>query len=266
MIKEFLEFQRINKALREESVQGYAKELKAFIRWALREKLTWSTLTAADMDRFVKSENERGMKPRTIRKRVEVVRLMLTWACHTGQLNTNAAQYTQVPKIREELPKAANEEQVRRYLETPATSKRSYEIHAITAIIYETGLRLGEVLKLTANDIDVEAQSIWVHDGKGGNERVVFYSQYTSRYTTELTKRMGTLFNMSDIDVRYSMYHEMPGVHPHAIRHLFATLQLNKGMSLKNLSYLMGHKHESTTEIYAKVNPTAARQQYFNFN
>lgn len=266
MIKEFLDFQRTNKGLRDESVQGYGKELKAFVRWALEKKLRWSELTAADMDEYVRSESERGMKPRTIKKRVEVVRLLLTWAVRTGQLTTNAAQYTQVPKVREELPKAADGEQVRAYLEQRAMSKRSYEIHAITAIIYETGLRLGEVLQLHSSDIDTKTQSIRVNDGKGGNQRIVYYSKYTAQYADELTKRGGTVFDMSDIDVRYSMYHELPGVHPHAIRHLFATEQLEKGMDLKNLSYLMGHKHVSTTEIYAKVNPTVARQQYFNFN
>ena len=62
------------------------------------------------------------------------------------------------------------------------------------------------------------------------------------------------------------MYAELPGIHPHAIRHTFAVNQLNRGMELKTLSTLMGHKHIQTTEIYTHMLTDNVRMQYQRIN
>ena len=143
MIQEFLNYQAINKGLSQPTLDGYKKDLKVFVKYAQAHGLRWSTINREDIDNYVREEVERGMKPRTIKKRVEVVRLLFTFANHKGLLTDKPARFTQVPKASEDLPKAADDEQLMMYLSRPALTRQSYIIHAITALILETGMRIG---------------------------------------------------------------------------------------------------------------------------
>lgn len=266
MIKEFLDFQRTNKGLAEETLQGYEKELRRFVDYAKPLGLRWSTITAEDMNRYVEAEQKRGMAPRTIKKRVEVVRLVLTYAQHHHKLTENAARYTQTPRIADSLPRPAETERLKAYLATPATTRTSMLVHAITAIIMDTGLRIGELTNIKGNDINTNKRSIRI-TGKGRKERIVYYSSL-SAYYLDMMSQSGERkpLPQTQVEYRYMMYAELPGIHPHAIRHTFATEQLKKGMPLKTLSVLMGHKHIETTEIYTHLDDTTIQAQYRALN
>lgn len=265
MIQEFLKYQATNKGLSEQTLDGYAKDLMVFVRFARSRGLRWSTISASDIDEYVSEEAGRGMKPRTIKKRVEVVRLLFSWAQHRGILVENPARYTQTPKQAEDLPKAADNDRLRKYLEREATSRESYIIHIIVALILETGMRIGEITAMRGEDIDTKNHAILVH-GKGAKERYVYYGKLSEHYAEAMSHRHGRIFTQPQIDYRYMMYSEIPGTHPHAIRHAFAVEQLNKGMELKTLSTLMGHKHITTTEIYTHMQTDNVRRQYQSIN
>lgn len=265
MIQEFLEYQAKNKGLAEQSVEGYRKELKAFTRWASPRGLRWSTLTSKDVDAYVRDEQERGMKPRTIKKRVETLRLLYNWANHQGLLTENPARYTQTPKWGEELPKAADEQRIIEYIDSPATTREGMLVHAIVTLIYETGMRIGEVTSMRGTDIDTEQHTIRL-TGKGNVERVVLYGKRFERYAEMMSKNHRIIFYENQETYRYMMYRELPGVNPHAIRHTFACSQLGKGMPLKSVSTLMGHKHIETTEIYARLSLDNIKNQYQQIN
>lgn len=269
MIQEFLTYQLENKGLSAQTVEGYSKDIRSFIRYALPQGLTWSTLTAEDMDRYVRYEVIRGMQPRTIKRRVEVIRLVLTWANHKGLLSTNAAQYTQTPKPREELPRAANADNLRHYLSSPTLSRESVIMHIWVAVMLETGLRAGEMLNLKGEDIDMKKQTIRVQ-GKGAKERIVWFGSESAKWLKLVACHKGVIFTENSVTYRYMMYKEVgkfcPRVHPHAIRHAFACEQLEKGMDLKSLSILMGHKHQETTEIYAHMTNSHAGAIYQQLN
>lgn len=265
MIQEFLQYQRANKGLSEQTLEGYMKDLKVFVRFSQSHGLRWSTITPKDLDEYVSEEHERGMQPRTIKKRVEVVRLLFSWAQHRGLLADNPARYTQTPKQAEELPKAADTDRLRKYLERDATSRESYIIHIIVALILETGMRIGEITSMRGEDIDTKNHAILVH-GKGAKERYVYYGKLCERYAEAMSHRAGRIFTQAQTDYRYMMYAELPGTHPHAIRHAFAIEQLNRGLELKTLSTLMGHKHTTTTEIYTHMLTDNVRKQYQSIN
>lgn len=265
MINEFLTYQKNNKGLSPETIEGYEKDLRSWVRFASPRQLRWSTTRQEDIEQYVISERARGMKPRTIKRRVETLRLIYKWAMHRGMMESNPAQYVQTPKTGDELPKAADIEALESYLDKEPTSRTSLIIHIMTALIMETGMRLGEVMQLEGRDIDLGNQEIRVK-GKGNKQRIVYYGERTKHYATILTSTQGQIFRETAMTYRFMMYNELPGVHPHAIRHAFAMAQLNKGMRLSTLSALMGHKHTSTTEIYARVTNNTMRQEYRQLN
>lgn len=264
MIPNFLEYQRANKGLADTTINNYRKDLRAFVDYAKPLGLHWSTITRHDIDNYVVYMREQ-YQPRTIKRRVEVLRLLYTWAIHQGLLEQNPAQYTQTPKFNQDLPKAADESAVLSYLESTPMNRTSMLVHVVVALILDTGMRIGEVLALDGRDIDTATQSIKVK-GKGRKERIVYYGQNFEKYAHIISQRQGRIFDTPDITLRFMMANEIPGCHPHALRHLFAVRQLNRGMDLKTLGTLLGHKHVTTTEIYAQLRNERTRAIYQSIN
>ena len=255
MIQEFLQYQATNKGLAEQTIEGYRKELRAFINWAQPKGLRWSILTREDMDNYVSDQVKQGLQPRTIRRRVEVVRLLLRWAGQQGILYNEAARFTQTPKIADELPKEADAQGLIRFLDAEPTDRNMMYTQVVASLILETGLRIGEALAMRGEDIDTANQSIKVR-GKGNKGRIVFYGQRSRRWASIWSQRKGQIFQVTAVQLRFWLIRYAspycPGIHPHAIRHTFAINQLNGGMELKTLATLMGHQHVTTTEIYTR--------------
>lgn len=269
MIPEYLEYQAKVKNLSARTVNEYRKDLKVFVSWAAAQQLRWSTLTKSDIDRYVMSQHDAGMKPATIKKRITAVRMLLQWAYREQILPQNVAQYVQSPKNAANLPTTAEVEQIDAYLSTPVTSERSARIHALAAIILESGLRLTEVLHLKWRDLEGGVRTIKVR-GKGGKERITFYGDRTQRALAELEYKGENVFNFSsERECRREMTEEMgqyiEGVHPHMLRHTFATAMVNNGANLKDISTLMGHAHTTTTEVYTRVAEKHLSKSYEQF-
>lgn len=268
MIQEFLNYQQNNKGLSAETVHGYRKELRAFVRWAQPLGMRWSTVTADVMNQYVANEHARGMSPRTIKRRVEVLRLFFSHLMHKGVIDVNPAQYTQVPKVREELPKTADADALRSYLNSTPLTRQGWLIHYVITLIMETGMRISEVVKMRGTDIDLGNRTILVR-GKGGKDRYVIYGQGFEKFARMAANRKDTIIKETEERIRYMMYEELGFSHvatPHSIRHLFACEQLNKGMDIKTLATLMGHKNVSTTEIYARMTKERLANMYNNIN
>lgn len=270
MIPEYLEYQAKVKNLSARTVNEYRKDLKVFVSWAAAQQLRWSTLTKADIDRYVMSQHDAGMTPATIKKRITAVRMLLQWAYRVQILPENVAQYVQSPKNDANLPTTAEVEQIDAYLSTPVTSERSARIHALAAIILESGLRLTEALHLKWRDLEGGTRTIKVR-GKGGKERITIYGDRTQRALAELEYKSDLVFNFSsERECRREMTEEMaqyiPGVHPHMLRHTFATALVNNGANLKDISTLMGHAHTTTTEVYTRVAAKHLSKSYEQFH
>lgn len=267
MIQEFLKYQYTNKGLSSATVKTYADDLKDFVKFATVHHLKWSTITTNEIENYVEDLVQREYAAATIKKRIEVLRLLFSYQQHLELREDNPAWFTETPKQRDKMRKCADETTIKKYLETESTTRESYIIHAIVALIYDTGMRIGEIEQLRGEDIDTAKQRIKV-SGKGGKERYVYYSSMAKEYCERLSKLAGcgNIFRQGQQYYRFAMYRELPGVNPHSIRHLFATRQLNAGMPLKAVSELLGHKSVTTTEIYAKMANKQVEQLYFKFN
>lgn len=269
MIQDFINYQALNKGLSKTTVEGYRKELKQFVIWATPQNLTWSTITDEHMKDYVAYEQTRGMKPRTIKRRVEVVRLLFSYAIHKGMLKHNPAQYTQTPKIREQFRPVADTETIDRYLATEPTTRQSYIVHLGIALMMDTGMRLNEALNMYGTDINTDTETIKINGGKGGKDRLVCYGDRFRSYANNIAGIDNRPLDITGVQFRYMMYNELGNKYiasPHMLRHAFACNQLNAGMPLKDLSTLMGHKHAATTEIYAKMSTARISETYKKYN
>ena len=154
----------------------------------------------------------------------------------------------------------------------------TYREKALIEFLVSSGCRLSEVAQLSASDLDLMSRSVQV-TGKGDKDRVVFFSIRARLMIEEymVSRKGGTgLFVSSKapyeplkpraiqrmvraISLRAGLDKR---VHPHLLRHTFATLALNGGMDIAVIQRLLGHENIATTQIYAEMSDETIRHQY----
>ena len=193
------------------------------------------------------------------------------------------------PKLDKKIPAVLNYEQVTRLLEMPDTATYlGFRDRAIMELFYSSGLRISELANLNRKDFDNANLQLRVR-GKGKKERlvpitktasewVVRYLEHKDRHIDgELHKaqkdgeaiflnRWGYRLQVRSIDRQFEQYLRASGlagrITPHVIRHTIATHWLEKGMDLKTIQLLLGHRSLAATTIYTQVSTRLKKEVY----
>lgn len=267
MISEYIEYQRNVKNLSERTLKEYEKNLAAFARWARENRpgKGWSQLTKQDIDAHTADMMRSGKAARTARLRVASIRALYNWMITEGAMTENPARYAQSPRPGVQLPQVVDTEIICSYLASEATTRRAVEIQALTALLTETGVRLQEALDIRTWDVDKTERSILIH-GKGNKQRKVYYGDVTRDKMNRLAAAAGggRLFTFDQRAYRIMMSAEFRKytnyIHPHMLRHTYATRALKTGIALKTVSAMLGHASARTTEIYTHVAGTSIHE------
>lgn len=264
MIYTFINYLRINRGLSENTCKAYSQALRDFASFINdhHKGTRWSTVSKPQIEEYVVNLVAEEAEPATIKQHISALRTFYKTCKAMGQDIGNPARYVSTPKLSEQLPKVIEREAIREALASQTVSKQA---KAAIAIIFETGIRLQELLDIKATDIDRETNSIKI-EGKGRKERTVYYG--------ELTKQYGGCWRGSQHTQRevrkmvfdaLKPYSKAEQLSPHALRHTFASMLLNNGMPMPVIQKLLGHKHVQTTEIYAKLAYNTVIQDYTKY-
>lgn len=264
MIENFISYLRFNRGLSENTLKAYEEALHSFAKFIASEHkgTTWRTVTKQMIDEYVVEMVAGASAPATIKQHVSALRTFYKTCMALGADVQNPARYVSTPRMGDELPKTIETEAISAALKdetVPAQAK------AAIAIIFETGIRLQELLDLRAGDIHPETQSITIK-GKGKKQRTVYYGELTRKYGRcwrgEQHTQRGVRHLVYNALKPYSKAQQLS---PHAIRHTFASQLLNNGMAMEGIRVLLGHEHLETTEVYAKLANNTTRQLYLQF-
>lgn len=228
--------------------------------------------------RFLRDSKTRYGKPFapfTLSRHVYAIRKFFRFLDKRSVILRNPAMALSLPKA-QSLPKPVlTEEQVKRLLDVPSpTSTLGVRDRAILEVFYGTGIRLGECLRLDVADVDLQSGSLWVRSGKGRKDRLLpiprrtleamalylrgtrpFLVHSPSEQAFFLT-RAGERVSRSSIGAMLREHGKtagIPQVHPHAMRHAYATHLLQRGADLRHIQELLGHNWIQTTAVYTKV-------------
>ncbi|MHB8190782.1 MAG: tyrosine-type recombinase/integrase [Ferrimicrobium sp.] len=173
------------------------------------------------------------------------------------------ALHGSVPARGRQLPKVVSRERLEATLEVSPKSDRDVRDLAILELLYDAGLRVAELCALDREDIDQLGCRILVRYGKGGRSRVVPVASVAlsaidayGRTRIDVDPALFLSVRGGRIGPRcvYRIVSRMlPGVHPHQLRHSFATHMLDNGADLRSVQELLGHARLATTEIYTHV-------------
>ncbi|MDD7465874.1 MAG: site-specific tyrosine recombinase XerD [Actinomycetaceae bacterium] len=223
--------------------------------------------------------------PASVARMVTAVRGFHKFLCDEGITPSDPAREIHPPKIPQRLPKAITIEQMEQLINAAslADDPISLRDRALVELLYGTGARISEIVRLTADDIDAESASVRLF-GKGNKERIVPLGSYAleavhaylvrgrpalaahGRGTPALflNKRGAPLSRQSAWEEIQTIAHRagLEHISPHTFRHSFATHLLQGGADVRIVQELLGHASVTTTQIYTKVTPENVKEVY----
>jgi integrase/recombinase XerC len=275
VIEQFLTYLRYERNRSDLTVKRYETSLRDFETYfkGKDEGLEWATVDADIVRGWIESLMDRGSKATTVNADLSALRSLYRFALARKLLSHDPARHVQGPRKEKPLPQFLKESQMDSLIDTQEWSDDYDSVRARTIIIllYEAGLRRGEVVGMNDADIDFDAQQLKV-TGKRNKQRIIPFGtelaqelrHYIAKrdeqierqddgnalFLTNRGKRItgNTVYN--DVKKHLSAVTTMKKKSPHVLRHTFATTLLNNGAGLESVRQLLGHESLDTTEIY----------------
>ncbi|MDP9385664.1 MAG: tyrosine recombinase XerC [Actinomycetota bacterium] len=271
----------------ERTRQAYGADVEAFARWATALGLAPAQVGYPVLRRYAAAQSEQGAAPATLARRLASLRAFFRTLVEHGELRANPADLMPSPKQGRSLPDVLRPEEVAALLDRiPATTPLELRDRALFELAYACGLRAEELVNLDTGAVEFDAEQIRV-EGKGSKTRFVpvgepalrAVSRYLERGRRALEatgegvaepalflSKSGRRLSTSDVRRRLRVWTRhaaaQGAVHPHALRHSFATHLLEGGADLRAIQELLGHASISTTQIYTRVESARLRSAY----
>jgi integrase/recombinase XerD len=237
------------------------------------------------LETYVASMRAEGLAGTTIARRVAAIRSFFRHQVLLGARKDNPAAELELPRRRRALPKTLSPGEAERLIEAAVgVTPRALRDQALVELLYGAGLRVSEAVGLDRTGVDLDDRFVRVI-GKGNKERIVplgrpavaALNRYLARGRPYLDKRhrpelflnaQGGALTRAGAFLILRKLAEKAGleperVHPHLLRHSFATHLLEGGADLRSVQEMLGHADLATTELYTHVSDRRRRELYF---
>jgi integrase/recombinase XerD len=264
------------------TVEAYRRDLSALASWLGRPP---HTVTTEELERYLAELRAEGLAGSTIARRAAAIRSFFRHLILLGQRADNPAAELDLPRRNRRLPRTLSPGEAERLVEAAnGTSPRDLRDRALVELLYGAGLRVSEAVGLDKTGADLDARIVRCI-GKGNKERIVpvgrqateALRRYLSRGRPFLDRRhrpelflnaqggpltrAGAFLILRKLAAKAGL--EPERVHPHLLRHSFATHLLEGGADLRSVQEMLGHADLSTTELYTHVTDRRRRDLYF---
>jgi integrase/recombinase XerD len=264
------------------TVDAYRRDLADLSAWLGGSPADATTDRLAE---YVATMRAEGKAATTISRRIAAARSFYRHQVLLGARTDNPAAELELPRRRRTLPRTLSPGEAERLIEAAAgTTPRSLRDRALVELLYGAGLRVSEAVGLERSAVDLEGRLVRCI-GKGSKERVVPIGRQAvealrrylargrpfldSRHRPELflnakggpLTRAGAFFILRRLAGAAGL--EPERVHPHLLRHSFATHLLEGGADLRSVQEMLGHADLATTELYTHVSDRRRRDLYF---
>ena len=264
------------------TVDAYRRDLAALAKWLKRPVATVST---QELEQWLAEQRAAGLSTATLARRTAAARSFFRHQMLLGARDDNPAAELDLPRRTRRLPRTLSPGEAERLVEAAAgTTPRDLRDRALVELLYGAGLRVSEAVGLDRGAIDLDARLVRA-TGKGAKERLVpigrdaaaALQRYVSRGRPHLDRRhrpelflnaqggpltrAGAFLILRRLAAKAGL--EPERVHPHLLRHSFATHLLEGGADLRSVQEMLGHADLATTELYTHVSDRRRRELYF---
>ena len=288
-LNQYLTYLREQKQYSEHTIDSYKRDIEMFFEFAKNEGFTLENVDSNLIRNFLRYEIVKGISKRSNQRRIIALRRFYEWLLKNKMVKFNPFISIKTPKIEQKLPSFLHEEEIEILLEFNAKredflAKRD---HAIIVLLYSSGL--SEIVNLRLQDVNLRQRTMRIF-GKGKKERIVPFSNFALEAINDylsncrnlileknqINNSCNSLFlnsNGETLTTRGVQYilkriEEKTGVnlelHPHKMRHTFATHLLEKGADLRTIQEILGHSSLETTQVYTHVTTSKMVDTYKN--
>ena len=285
-IREYLSCLRVERGRAPRTIEAYERDLSDYASF-LRARGVASVLCAVrdDLAAYEADLAKRGFAPSSVKRRLSAIKGLYRYLVREEALSKSPADFISFPKAPERLPDVLSIDQVTKLLSQPCSAKPlDIRNRALLEVLYGCGLRASELCDLNLADVALDEGYLRV-TGKGGKDRFTpisgaaarALSHYLSDARGELEssrgKSQGAVFlNARGGRITRQSVHKIvacagatigvANLHPHTLRHSFATHLLEGGADLRAIQEMLGHSDISTTQIYTHVDRSHIREEY----
>ena len=289
-----LEAHLARRAVSGNTLAAYRSDCRQLAAWATARGLEPAALDVRLLRRYVAGLSAAGQAPSTVARKLAAVRALLRVQTELGHLPHNPAELLAAPKRPRTLPRVLAREEIELLLERiPQRTPLEQRDRALIELAYSSGLRAQELVDLDLASIDFDTETVRV-EGKGGRTRMVPIGEHALRALERYRKqgrghllsepadgadgvheplflsKSGRQLSSSDVRRRLRTWTRLlqtrepalAQVHPHTLRHTFATHLLEGGADLRAIQELLGHATISTTQVYTRVESVRLRAAY----
>ena len=284
LVDAYLNHARVEKGASRNTIAAYARDLGGFLAFLAEQSISdFEQVDLAVVSEWLQSLTARGLSPRSSARHLSALRGLMRFLVNEDELRRDPTELAARARLGRRLPRPLSQEQVLRLLDMPdASSARGLRDRAMLSLMYASGLRVSELLSLELRDVDL-ARGVLAAYGKGSKRRLVPVGEVALRHLeahleaqprARRASSKGWVFHRPNgkpwtrqmvwkLVARYARSAGIPGrVHPHRLRHSFATHLLAGGADLRTVQTLLGHSDIVTTEIYPHVSPATLRAEF----
>ncbi|EJL87671.1 site-specific tyrosine recombinase XerC [Pantoea sp. RIT-PI-b] len=271
-VDDFLRYLKVERQLSPLTQKNYQRQLQAIMAMADEMKLaSWAQLEPAQVRTLAARSRRGGLGASSLALRMSALRSFLDWQVHQGMLSANPAKGISTPRNARHLPKNMDVDEVNQLLEIDLNDPLAVRDRAMLETMYGGGLRLSELVNMDCRHIDLEAGEVRVL-GKGSKERRVpiggtavtwiqhwlpLRDSFAPQDDAVFVSSRGSRISTRNVQKRFAEWGIKQGVashiHPHKLRHSFATHLLESSGDLRAVQELLGHANLATTQIYTHL-------------
>jgi len=269
-VQAFLAHLQVERRVSVHTLDAYRRDLGALVDWAAahaRDDLR--ALQGEDIRSFVAAGHRGGLSPKSLQRRLSACRSFYHWLLRHGHVTANPATGVRGPKAPRKLPQVLDVDEAAQLVEVPVDAPLGLRDRALLELFYSSGLRLSELVGLRWRDLDLDGGLVTVL-GKGSRQRSVPVGSHALRALAEWRResngtsegpvfpgRGGGPITARAVQLRLRVLAQRQGmfkrVHPHMLRHSFASHVLESSGDLRGVQELLGHADIATTQIYTHL-------------
>ncbi|MFS0782312.1 tyrosine recombinase XerC [Bacillus sp. 1P06AnD] len=284
ILRAFLQYLQLEKNYSDYTIEYYSKDVNEFFMFIDEQSIAdIHTVSFFDARLYLTKLYNKDMAKKSIARKTSCLRSFYKWLMREELAAENPFALVSLPKKEQKLPQFLYEEEIVKLLASIPSTTLGIRNLALVELLYATGIRVSECCGLTLKDIHFDLETILVH-GKGKKDRYVPFGKYAGsalhKYINDARKK---LMKKADHDYVFVNSRGEPltvrgirhilkqliehacidgKLHPHMLRHSFATHLLNNGADLRSVQELLGHDNLSSTQIYTHVTKDQLRKVY----
>lgn len=269
VIEDYLAHLQVERRMSAHTLDAYRRDLVALGAWAHGEGTDVATLHTEQLRGFVAAEHRRGLSPKSLQRRLSACRSFYGWLVKQGRIAASPAAAIRSPKAPRKLPQVLDPDEAKALVEVSTDAPLGLRDRALLELFYSSGLRLSELCALCWRDVDL-ADALVTVLGKGSKQRSVPIGSHARTALAEWRASTGAgneapvfpgrgngPITPRAVQLRLRHLAQQQGlfkrVHPHLLRHSFASHILESSGDLRGVQELLGHADIATTQIYTHL-------------